>query len=104
MELEKKFIYRVQENDTIISICEKFNTSKDNILRNNNEIPLYEGEIIEITINDFKIYNVQPTDTIHLISKKFNVSVEEIKQANSLTSDKLFIGQILKIYNKKNTV
>ena len=53
MEICKKFYYRVLDGDNLREICQKFNTSKENILRNNKEIPLYAGEWVEITVNDF---------------------------------------------------
>jgi LysM repeat protein len=43
------------------------------------------------------VYTVQQGDTLFGIAAKFNVSVEEIKAVNALTSDMIFIGQMLVI-------
>ena len=101
MELEKKFVYRVEDNDTWEIIYTKFNTSKQNILRNNNDIPLYVGELIEITVNDYITHIVKPMETLKNIAEKYKITVEELKKENDINTDKLFIGQILKIQTKK---
>lgn len=100
-EIVKQFVYRVEKNDTIASLCLKFNTSVDNIFRNNKNIELYEGELIEIKVNNYITHIVKPMQTLAYISEKYNVSYEELKVTNNLESDKLYIGQTIKIYNKK---
>ena len=101
MKLENQFVYRINENDSIDSICKQFNTSIENIKRNNNEIPLYEGELVEIKINEYITHLVKPAETLIEISEMYNKSTEEIKLQNNLETEKLYIGQIIKIYNKK---
>ena len=101
MEIINQFVYRIQEDDTLNSLCLKFNTSIENIKRNNNEIPLFVGELVEIKINEYVTHIVKPAETIGDISKKYDVTMEEIKNNNNLETDKLYIGQIIKIYNKK---
>ena len=47
MEIENQFVYRVQENDTLISLCLKFNTSIENIKRNKKELAVsYERQVL----------------------------------------------------------
>lgn len=101
METENKFIYRIEKEDTLEILCERFNTSKENILRNNNLIDLYVGEIIEITVNDYVSYIVKPMDSLKSICSKFDIDIEVVKLQNKLKTEKLFIGQVLKIHNKK---
>ena len=97
MEMKKEFYYRVQLGDNLAKICQKFNTSKQNILRNNNEIDFYAGELIKITQNDFEIHHVAPTETLEKIASAHGVSVQSLKDFNNLQTNKLFIGQTLKI-------
>ena len=97
IEIMKKFIYRIQKGDTLVNICERFNTTKENITRNNNEIPLYIGEFVEIIVNNYKTHIVKPTETLESISNKYNLTIDEIMGFNNLTTQKLFIGQFLKI-------
>ena len=94
---ENKFIYRIQINDTVESICLKFNTSKEKIIRNNANILLYEGEIIEIEVNNYILHFVKPTETINKIADIYKIDIDKIKTTNNLNSDRLFIGQMIKI-------
>lgn len=98
----KKFMYRVRENDNINTICTRFNTSRANILRNNEDIDLYAGEMIEIEVNDYLTHIVKPTETVNVISEKYGVSVNKLIHDNNLESTRLYIGQPIKIYKDKN--
>lgn len=102
MEIEKQFVYRVLDGDTLASICLKFNTSIENIVRNNKDIPLFAGELIEIKVNDYIQHFVKPAQTLKDIAEMYNITTEEIKEKNNLQSEKLYIGQVLKIYEKKH--
>ena len=42
-------------------------------------------------------YTVQSKDNLYSIAKKYNTTVEDIQKLNNLTTDKLQIGQILKM-------
>ena len=42
-------------------------------------------------------YVVQPGDSLWLIAKRFNTTVDAIKALNNLTSDVIYVGQVLKI-------
>lgn len=45
----------------------------------------------------YDVYVVQSGDTLYQVAKRFNVSVTSIKTVNGLTSDFLFVGQVLKL-------
>ena len=100
MEIKQsnQFYYRVQFNDTLLNICTRFNTCKENIIRNNENLDLYVGEWIIIKTNEFKIHCVKPLERLIDISQKYGVTVDKIKIDNHLQTEKLFIGQMLKIY------
>ena len=97
LELIKTFYYRVKADETINDLCFKFNTCKENILRNNPNIKLYAGEWVLITKNDYKTHMVKPAETVDSVAKLYGVEKENLKVENNLVGDKLFIGQILKI-------
>ncbi|MDQ0200991.1 lytic transglycosylase [Neobacillus ginsengisoli] len=42
-------------------------------------------------------YIVKPSDTLWGISKKFGVSIRQLKKLNNLSSDQIFVDQVLKI-------
>lgn len=96
--LAKEFLYRVKENDNILDLCMKFNTSKSNIIRNNNKIDLYTGEWIKIKVNDYLSHFVKPMETVSKIAKQYNISIEKLKADNNLKENRLYIGQLIKIY------
>ena len=87
------FYYRVD----ILDFHKQFNTSKQNIMRNNN-LDYYLGEMVKIKLNDYVIHTVLPMETIKSICEKYSISEDQLKEKNSLKSNKLFIGQQLKIY------
>lgn len=99
IEMCDQFYYRVQDED----IYNIFNTSKENILRNNKNIKFYHGEWIKIKLNNFQTHIVKPMETIKLIAKQYNIDEQELQSWNNLKTEKLFIGQILKIHIKKPT-
>ena len=98
MELlqNEEIFYRILSLDE--DIYKKFNTSKENILRNNYEIPFYVGEWVRIRINDYITHIVKPAQNIEQIATIHNVDKNQIISDNNLSSEKLFIGQTLKIF------
>ena len=48
VEIGKSFFYRIQKGDDFNTLFEKFNVTKENILRNNDLINLYPGEWVKI--------------------------------------------------------
>ena len=49
-------------------------------------------------------YIVKPLDTLKSVANMYNKSEKELKQKNNLKNDSLFIGQVLKIWKKRNTI
>ena len=101
IEMSDEFYYRVKDENNI-SLYQKLNTSKDNVLRNNDRLKFYNGEWVKVKVNDFIIHVVKPTETIDKIAQIYGVEQESLKKVNALKTDKLFIGQTIKIF-KHNT-
>ena len=59
-----------------------------------------EPEKIIVPDNGTVEYKVVKGDTLFSIAQRANLTVEKIKQWNKLTSDKIIVGQILKLYGK----
>ena len=51
-------------------------------------------------VDETTVYIVQPGDYLAKISKKFNIKISAIKSLNGLTSDKIRVGQKLKLPGK----
>lgn len=96
LEMSDEFIYQIKNKDKDIFKC--FNTSKENVLRNNSNIKIYNGEWIKVKVNNFITHHVRPAETLEDISNQYNISIEKLKEDNNIENNKLFIGQRLKIF------
>ena len=91
----KKFFYRVLDNETAVSICQKFSCSLGHLIYNNNlKKEVSAGDILLIERCE-NLYLVKPTDTIKNLSTRFNKSEQEILDKNHL--DYLFCGIYIEI-------
>lgn len=102
-------MYTVKKGDTLYSIAIKYDTSVDkiknlNYLKDDN---LYIGQVLRIPENYNKFddinlpkyinYVVVKGDSLYSIAKRYNTTVDSIIKDNSLSSNFLKIGQVLKI-------
>lgn len=53
------------------------------------------------TLKGSTTHKIARGESLFAISKKYEVTIEELKEWNSLTSDKVMVGQSLKIFSKK---
>ena len=81
-------IYIVQDGDTLLSIAQKFSTSKELIAKEN----FLKGEI---KVGDYlfvkryqKVYTVTVEDTVFSVAKTLGVSEEELLRINK--TDKIY--------------
>lgn len=93
----KDFIYRVEQNENLITIANKFKIPESRIVFENNltSKELKQGDLLYISCENSHIYVVKPLDTIEKIANKFNVTKEFIIKKNNLKNNNLFIGQKL---------
>lgn len=107
--------YIVQNGDSLWSIAKKYNTTVNDIMKDNNlnSSVLSVGQNLKIRTDgetaveecigeeyipsDSITYTVKKGDSLWQIAKQFNTSVDNIKTKNNLTSNTLSIGQTLKI-------
>ena len=108
--------YIVQPGDTLYALSNKYGTTIDDIINNNNNltstilkpgdkliIPNYSSIVDEpITNIDELEYTVERGDTLYSIANKFDTSVSQLKELNNLSSNLLTIGQKLKIPTSSN--
>ena len=90
-------LVQVHKGDTMQSIAQTYNTNICNILRNNQSIDLYEGEVIKIIRNHKKTHIVKPMETLNSIANRYNTTSDKLVKINNLQSTRLFIGQMLQI-------
>jgi len=104
--------YTVQKGDNLYSIANKFNTTAEQIIKDNglasNNLSLGQNlkiktEVVEecfgpdfnINTNNKQTYTVQKGDTLYSIAKKYNTSVSNLLSLNNLKNPNLSIGQNL---------
>ena len=103
------FMYTVASGDTLSKIARKYNTTVDAIKKLNylTTDTLKIGQVIripemytpeeEMYMPSFINYTVKKGDSLYTISKNYNVDINTLKLDNSLTSNIISVGQILKI-------
>ncbi len=114
---KSKQTYTVQAGDNLTQIASKFAVGVDDLKEwndlDNDEI--YSGQVLKIysskkesSSKDKKsskqtTYTVKAGDNLTQIADKNNVSVSDLKKWNSLDSDVIYEGQVLKLYASKDT-
>lgn len=93
----KNFIYKVQKDETLQSIANKFKMTESKLIQDNclSAKKLEEGDILCILEENTCVYTVKPLDTLKKIAKQFNVSENYIIKKNELNNSYVFIGQLL---------
>ncbi len=101
--------YVVKSGDNLWNLANKYNTTVFEIMKVNNlvnsnltigqtlRIPTnFKEEVIE-TLPIFVEYIVKTGDSLYKIANEFSTTVDEIKKENNLTTNNLYVGQVLKI-------
>ena len=108
--------YRVKRGDTISEIAEKFGVSvplirKWNKISGNNivagrTLKIYSssnsssyGDKTTKSSSNVNYYKVKSGDTIGEIAEKYGVRVSDIQRWNDMNSNKILVGETLKIYS-----
>jgi len=97
--------YTVKAGDTLYGISNQFGVSVTELasLNNVNANTLKIGQILKIpnksgtNPDTMFMYTVKKGDSLYSIAKKYNTTVDEIKKLNYLTTNLLYIGQVLRI-------
>ena len=76
IELCDEFFFRVTNKD--FNLWDEFNTSRENVLRNNNKLKLYAGEWVKVKVNDYnRLYCYLNEDFIRINSPQWEETVNE---------------------------
>ncbi len=93
----KKFFYRVQEGDSVLSVSERFGTPVIKIISLNNLSREVEtGDMILLEEDGGGTYTVQPNDSLECILEKFHICESEFIEKNGKV-DYVFYGLKIKI-------
>lgn len=113
---ENYIFHIVESGQTLISIAQKYNLSKENLSKHNPETeisPLQAGQVIKIPKNpdvvvsngttaSFTDHKVKRKETLYSISRNYQISVDDIILANpELNTSDIKAGQYIKIPTKK---
>ena len=97
--------YTVKTGDTLYGISNQFGVNVNELatLNNVNANTLKIGQVLNIPTNSgtnpnaMFMYTVKKGDNLYTIAQKYNTTVGEIINLNNLKTDKLSIGQVLRI-------
>lgn len=106
--------HTVVKGDTLWDLARRYGTTVEAIKRLNNltsDLLKIGQELLIPTQNEpapppnnYINYTVIAGDNLWTLARRFNTTVNDIKSLNNLTSDRLSIGQILKIPTSQNTI
>lgn len=108
----KTSVYTVKEGDNLTMIADNYGLSVSELkdINDLNNDVIYSGQKLRVTEGKTsgkntsnsnsvkKTYKVKKGDTLASISDRNNVSIKDLKSWNGLKSDKVMIGQVLKLY------
>jgi LysM repeat protein/ABC-type branched-subunit amino acid transport system substrate-binding protein len=114
---EEYFLHVVQPGEGLYSIARRYNVTQQEILEVNPEMGegLKKGQVIRIPVikgrntshdeiestGDFILHTVEKGQTVWYISRRYNVDVEDIYRYNPDADQKLIVGSIIKVPEKK---
>ena len=93
-------IYEVKQNDTLDSIANDLNITKEQLIEINGDLKnIMQGQLIIVpTKSNYTIYTVKRGDTLYNIAKKYNIDVKSIMLFNGLKENEfLYPNQQLMI-------
>ena len=108
--------YTVQSGDTLWGIANTHDTTVNNLKQINDltSDTIYVGQVLKLkqqtnsTSNQapqstIDTYTVQSGDTLWGIANTHDTTVNNLKQINDLTSDTIYVGQVLKLKQQSTT-
>lgn len=95
----KKFFYRVDKEDGVVSVAKKFGVSVTRLIEENSLTgEAEEGDVLFVDRGGGIVYSVRPEDTLKSVAQKFGVPPESIAALNG--TDYLFYGLTINVPEK----
>lgn len=106
--------YTVKAGDSLWGISQTYSTTVNNLKQINNlsSNVIYVGQVLKLKqqsnstsqlTSTADTYAVQSGDTLWGIANKHDMTVNNLKQFNGLTSDTIYVGQVLKLKQQSTT-
>ncbi|CAG9606392.1 LysM peptidoglycan-binding domain-containing protein [Pseudoneobacillus rhizosphaerae] len=106
--------YKVNSGDTLWKISTSNQLTVQELMQYNNltSSSIYVGQELSLLAPhtheiepqmSTTIYTIKSGDSLSLIAKNYNTTVNELKSINNLTSDMIYVGQVLKVPNGTTT-
>ena len=104
--------YKVKKGDTLSAIAKKHHTTVSSLKKLNHlkSDMIYVGQVLKVTGTTSSptkdkspapakvtTHTVRKGDTLSAIAKKYKTSVAKLKKANKLISDRIYVGEVLKV-------
>lgn len=81
----KKFFYRAEKDETLLSVAKKFRVPPMKIvIANNLKRELQAGDLLYIEREEGRLYTVKPEDTASGLSARFDIPEEKILSDNGV--------------------
>jgi LysM repeat protein len=108
----KTISYKVKKGDTLYSIAKRHKTTVNTLKKLNNlkSDMIYAGQTLKVSGSgkvpsnnkgtselNTTTYKVKKGDTLYSIAKRYNTSVSKLKSSNNLISDRIYVGNLLKV-------
>ncbi|MDR1940595.1 MAG: LysM peptidoglycan-binding domain-containing protein [Clostridiales bacterium] len=92
----KYMVYKIEKEEDIEAVSERFGVPSPLIIRDNRmrDRAVFVGMRLLIRKNPGEIYYAEPFDTLEGIAKKFGAPIEEIKRLND-GIEEVFFGQVV---------
>jgi LysM repeat protein len=119
--------YKVVKGDALIKIANRYNVTVTELQKWNNlsGTLIYPGQVLKVsapaktttatttsgltqqntgnTSNSVTVHIVKKGDSLWKLARDYKTTIQELKSLNGLTSDIIYVGQKLKVSEKKST-
>lgn len=101
--------YQVKDGDSLYKLANKYSVSVSVIKEANNlsSNTIYQGQYLYIPTDTKSIsqsYTVAKGDSLSKIAEKYGISLNRLKEANNLSSETIYIGQVIIIPAKEKNI